>query len=66
MVTPHCSLNSSQGVICEPYLLNETDAQGIPAMRCITICRDHKEILIQHIVTFDHPTLAQYINESFI
>ncbi|XP_077549823.1 uncharacterized protein LOC144162958 isoform X1 [Haemaphysalis longicornis] len=74
-VTPHRSLNSSQGVISETDLLNETDAdllaglkdQGVTAVRRITIRRDDKEIPTKHIIlTFDRAILPQYINAGFI
>lgn len=74
-VTPHRSLNSSQGVISEPDLANETEAdlleglrnQGVTAVRRITIRRDDKEIPTRHIIlTFDRSNLPDYINAGFI
>ena len=74
-VTPHRSLNSSQGVISDPDLANETEAdlleglrnQGVSAVRRITIRRDNKEIPTKHIIlTFDRASIPESINAGFI
>lgn len=74
-VTPHRSLNSSQGVISEPDLLKETDSdildgmrdQGVTAVRRIMIRRDGKEIPTKHVIlTFDRSTLPQSVTAGFL
>ncbi|XP_077529718.1 uncharacterized protein LOC144142233 [Haemaphysalis longicornis] len=74
-VTPHRSINSSQGVISEPDLINETEAglleglkgEGVTAVRRITMRRDDKQIMTKHIIlTFDRSTLPESIKAGFI
>ncbi|XP_077550887.1 uncharacterized protein LOC144164247 [Haemaphysalis longicornis] len=74
-VTPHRSLNSSQGVISDTDLLTETDAdllegledQGVTAVRRIMMHRDDKIIPTKHIIlTFNRSSLPEHINAGFI
>lgn len=74
-VTPHRSLNSSQGVISEPDLMKESDSdildgmrdQGVTAVRRIMIRRDGNEIPTKHVIlTFDRCTLPQSVTAGFL
>lgn len=69
------SLGNSQGVISEPALLNETNAdlwrglkyQGVTAVRCFTIVWDNKEIPTKHLVlTFYDSTPSEHIKKLWL
>lgn len=74
-VTPYRSLNSTQGVISERDLINETDEdilenlrpQVVTAVRRITIRRSYETIRTKHIVlTFNRSSLPDKITVAFI
>lgn len=74
-VTPHRTLNTTQGVISERELLHETDEdlldglkdQGVTAVRRITMRRAGEEIRTKHIVlTFGRPSLPESVHAAFI
>lgn len=74
-VTPHRSLNTTQGVISERELLHESEEdlleglkdQGVTAVRRITMRRAGEEIRTKHVVlTFNRPTLPESVHAAFI
>lgn len=74
-VTPHRSLNSTQGVISEDDLLEiPTDeiaeglsGQGVVSVRRITLRRDGEERHTKHLVlTFDSTTLPQTVKAGYL
>ncbi|GFU59584.1 putative RNA-directed DNA polymerase from transposon BS [Trichonephila clavipes] len=74
-VTPHKSLNCSQGVIFESDLLYASEAeilegisdQGVTQVRRITILRDSKRLPTKHIIlTFNSPKLPTSMKAGYL
>lgn len=74
-ITPHRTLNCSQGVISKLDLINETETdileglrdQGVTAVRRITIRQDSKEIKTKHVIlTFDRTPLLEILTAGYL